>query len=417
VSLLKTKEQKVRAELKTRTAALAARGGLKPWEVKPLGGQPGPGISAADLVQLDLPEPKFAVPGLICEGLTILGGRPKQGKSWLSLLVSWAAAGGHDLDGRPCAGGAVLYLALEDTKRRLKSRLLMLGPAVGWAFPPSLTLQTSWPRAAEGGLYYLAEWLSANKDTARLVIIDTLAKFRTGRKGNGNSYDEDYEALSQIKQLADLYGVAVLVIHHTRKLPAEDPFEELSGTLAISGAPDGLLILDRRRGADEGRLYATGRDVPESTTPLALDRSTWRWRLGASAEGIDVAGRHVGAGSNTVDQCVTWLREYLGEYAYPSKEIVDAARKAGFKFSALRDAKTALGKNGTGELVSKNFGGDKDNDWWNGFGPWEGWKRRPEPREGDRRTGGPEDRNGQANGQPYRDRRTESADGPELWPG
>lgn len=375
-----------------------------PWATKPAGSAPEAGISAADLVDLELPEPRFAVPGLLCEGLNLLGGRPKQGKSWLSLLLAWAAAGGQVLDGRACDGGDVLYLALEDTRRRLKSRLRTLGPALGWAFPRRLEIRTSWPRAAQGGLYYLAEWLEAHRGTARLVIIDTLAKFRSGRKGNGNTYDEDYEALSQIQALAHMYDVAILVIHHTRKQPAEDPFDELSGTLAIAGAPDGLLILDRKRGADEAKLFVTGRDVPESTVPLTLDRTAWRWTLGPAADGIDTGGRHISPASNRVDQCCAWLREFLDPFAYPSAEIAKAAKEAGYSFDALKQAKARLGRDGSGELANANFGGKGTNDWWSGLGPVDAWTKRPVDQVDRRRPAGrPADSTPDA--------------GPDIWPG
>jgi hypothetical protein len=81
---------------------------------------------------------------------------------------------------------------------------------------------------------------------------------------------------------------------------------------------------------------------------------------------------------------MAWLREFLGRYAFPSGEISAAARAAGFSFSALREAKARLGRDGSGELTNKNYGGDKSNDWWSGLGPYEKWTKRP--------SGGPTDR-------------------------
>ncbi|WP_261763881.1 AAA family ATPase, partial [Pseudonocardia asaccharolytica] len=73
---------------------------------------------------MTFPEPRWAVPGLVCEGVTLLAGPPKVGKSWLSLNLALDIAAG-----RPALGsievepGPVLYLALEDTPRRLQSRM------------------------------------------------------------------------------------------------------------------------------------------------------------------------------------------------------------------------------------------------------------------------------------------------------
>ena len=112
---------------------------------------------------------------------------------------------------------------------------------------------------------------------------------------------------------------------------------------------------------------------------------------------------------------MAWLKEFLAEYAYPSREISQAAAKAGFKFSALKEAKAQLGRDGSGELVSRNFGGGTSNDWWNGLGPWEDWRRRPDPPTL-RRSDGPTVRQTGSVGPSEPDRRSESAGGPEYWP-
>lgn len=336
------------------------------------------GISAADLVGLNLPDPKFAVEGLVCEGLTILGGRPKMGKSWLSLLLAWAVAGGHAIDGRPVKSGHVLLLSLEDTRRRLKSRIEMLAGSLHWPVPANLKIHTSFPRADQGGLYHAVEWLTDHKGEARLIVIDTLAKFRRPVKGAGNSYADDYESLAEIKGLADTHGVAVMVVHHTRKMPAEDPFDELSGTLAISGAADGLMVLDRRRGSDEARLFVTGRDVAEATVPLRLERESFRWHIGASTDGIDTAGRHVSPAENRIEACMAWLREFLGRFAYPSKEIDEAGKLAGFPFSLVKAAKAKLNHKKDGDLYNTSHLPGKGGEWWSGFGRPETWTLRPD---------------------------------------
>lgn len=338
---------------------------------------PPKGVTAADLIAREFSPPRFAIEGLLPEGLTVLGGRPKQGKSWLSLLIGWAVAGRYELDGRGGMPGSVLYLALEDTERRLQGRLRTLAGSLGWEAPGDLMLHTSWPRSPDG-LMPLADWLSARKDEPfRLVIVDTLAKFRTPQKGNGNSYADDYAALGDLKQLLDQYAASGLVIHHTRKLRAEDPFDELSGTLGISGAADTLWILDRERGSDSARLYVTGRDVADATITMTWQKDGCRWIVGPSVDGIDTAGRESSPHVSKLEQCKTWLKEYLRVYAYPSAEIDEAGRAAGFAPTTVRDAKAALGAKGTREIVNKNYGGGQSNDWWSGLGPSDQWKRRP----------------------------------------
>ena len=71
---------------------------------------------------MQFPPLKFIVPDILCEGLSILAGRPKIGKSWISLDIAVAVAtGGLRLSHYKCEPGDVLLLALEDSRRRLKS--------------------------------------------------------------------------------------------------------------------------------------------------------------------------------------------------------------------------------------------------------------------------------------------------------
>lgn len=351
------------------------------WRATPPKGAVPEGITASDLVAMTFDPPKFLVADLLSEGLTVLGGKPKHGKSWASLLLAWAIAAGAELDGRKTLKGDVLYLALEDTRRRLQGRLVKLRDALGWAVPAGLTLQTAWPRADEGGLFAIADWLDQRKDTARLVIVDTLAKFRKPPKGQGSSYAEDYEAVGGFKSLIDHYGVSGLIVHHTRKLRGEDPFDDMSGTLAITGAADSTWVLDTVKKGADARLYLTGRDQPDATVQMTFSPDSGRWLFGAAREGIDVEGRDQGGaadrGATKLDQCKSWLKDFLKVYAYPSAEINEAGVKAGFAPTTITAAKAQLGSKGTGEVCHKNFGGDKTNDWWSGIGPYTGWNRRP----------------------------------------
>jgi hypothetical protein len=270
----------------------------------------------------------------------------------------------------------VLYLALEDTYRRLQSRLFTLRKGVDFPIPERLTLAIDWPRADADGLQHVAEWLEARQGAARLVIVDTLAKFRKVQTGKGNSYAEDYEAVGGLKKLLDHYGACGLVVHHTRKLKSADPFEDLSGTQGIAGAADTMWVLESDR-SREAKLYLDGRDIARGTVPLTFDRDTCRWQFGAWADGVDAAGRGDTAATSKARACEAWLREFLAEYARPSAELEQASRDAGFAFQHLANAKAALGSKGTGEVTHKPFGKGGAKVWWSGLGPVADWKFRP----------------------------------------
>jgi len=177
----------------------------------------------------------------------------------------------------PCEAGDVLYLALEDTGRRLQDRLVRMlnDPRLA---PARLHRVTEWSRFDAGGLEALEEWLTAYPD-ARLVIIDTLGKVRARRQRNANLYDEDYAAGTAMKKLADRYGVAILVNHHTSQARAEDVFDTVSGTLATTGAADAVIVIQRSRGVADATLDITGRDVEEARYALRWNASVASWTI------------------------------------------------------------------------------------------------------------------------------------------
>lgn len=233
--------------------------------------------TAAELMATDFPEPRWAVPGLLAEGLNLLAGAPKLGKSWMALNLSVAiASGGHALGRIPVDTGDVLYLALEDNPRRLQRRLTaVLGddPA-----PARLTLAVECEPVPAGGRERIAGWLDTHPD-ARLVVVDVFTKVRGQTSERANRYEADYLAMSHLKSLADEYEVALLVVHHTRKMASEDFLDAVSGTQGIAGAADAVLVLTRSRGAAGGVLKVTGRDVEEAEHALDFDAHRGTWKL------------------------------------------------------------------------------------------------------------------------------------------
>jgi RecA-family ATPase len=209
----------------------------------------------------------------------LLVGAPKIGKSWLALNIGVAVGGTRvALGSVKVKTGDVLFLALEDSPRRLSTRLkLVLG--AGAPAPKGLFMETQWPRLADGGARRLDEYLSTHPKT-RLVVVDVLAKVRdlTDTRG-GNAYAADYAAMTALKDVADKHKVAMLVLHHDRKAGAEDFVDRVSGTSGVAGAADTILIIDRARNSAEAKLLVTGRDVEEHEAGLQLDASCGRWSL------------------------------------------------------------------------------------------------------------------------------------------
>jgi AAA domain/IclR helix-turn-helix domain len=239
-------------------------------------------FTATELMAEDLPPVKWIVPDMLPEGVTILGGKPKMGKSWMALGLGIAvASGGVALGVKPVERGEVLYLALEDNRRRLQKRLKKLLTVEA---PARLHIATEWPRMDEGGAEMLSEWLVEHPE-ARLVVVDILKKVRPQASVHRSVYEADYEALEAMQRLAGKYGIALLVIHHLRKLGASDPLDELSGSTGLSGGADGILVLKRDRGRADAYLHVTGREIEEEAElALRWDADLASWTLAGDAE-------------------------------------------------------------------------------------------------------------------------------------
>ena len=297
-------------------------------------------FTAADLMALELPEVRWAVPDIIPEGVTLLAGKPKLGKSWLTLGLGVATAtGGVALGTKRVEQGKCLYLALEDNRRRLQKRLDKLlagGPA-----PEGLHIALEWPRLDEGGAEALDEWLEAQPD-ARLVVVDTLKKVRPRTSGNRGVYDVDYEALEPLLPLAAEHNVAIVVVHHTRKLAASDPLDEISGSTGLSGGVDGALVLRKDRGRADAYLHVTGRDIEEEQElALRWDPNTAGWGIVGDADEYRLGEERAAV--------VRMLKNADGPRS--PKDVAEALGKKG---GAVRELLSQMAK--SGEIENVGYG-------------------------------------------------------------
>ncbi len=244
-------------------------------------------VTAAELMDMTFDPTRWVVPDVLPEGLSLLVGKPKKGKSWMALgMCEAVAVGGVALGTRRVEQGDTLYLALEDNKKRLQKRLKKI--LNGRSAPDRMHLHTEWPSLDEGGAEQLDAWLTEHPDT-RLVVIDTLAKIRRAGRGQ-NIYAEDYAALEQLLPLASKHGVAIVVVHHLRKMAASDPLDEISSSTGLTAGVDGFLILRRTPGSKGPTLYVDGRDIEEPTEyALIWNLNTATWTIEGEAEEVHLS--------------------------------------------------------------------------------------------------------------------------------
>ncbi len=220
-------------------------------------------------------EPRVpVVDGLLNSGTYIFAGAPKVGKSFFMAQLAYHVAMGVPLWDYPVREGSVLYLALEDDYARLQQRLAMM---FGDESTDKLYLAVKSKTIKDGLAKQMECFVREHKD-ARLIIIDTLQRIRES-DGDKMSYGSDYDNMTPLKEFSDKTGVAIIVVHHTRKMAADDVCETISGTNGLLGAVDGALILyKKKRTSSEATLDIIGRDQQEQEITLEKDLETCVWK-------------------------------------------------------------------------------------------------------------------------------------------
>jgi predicted ATP-dependent serine protease len=331
-------------------------------------------FSAEALIAQKFAPVKWAVTGVLPEGASLLAGKPKMGKSWLGMgLAVNVASGAKAFGSADVERGNVLYLALEDNKRRLKERLQKM--LAGRPVPKGLYFETECPRVNAGGLEHIEAWLQAHPD-ARLVIVDTLAKIRPLVHSSQGMYQADYLAVEGLKRLSDTYRVTLLIITHLRKGKSEDGdvTDEISGSTGLTGGVDGTLVLKRERGQADAVLHVTGRDVEEAELAMQFNQDTCTWTLAGPAEaflrsrertdimrvlrnenramGPSEVAAALGKDSNTVGQRM-WKMGQDGELRVPSRGLYALP-----SYTHNDDKENKVGNNDKDDKVDENLSGE-----------------------------------------------------------
>ena len=215
------------------------------------------------------------IDGLLQNGTYIFAGAPKIGKSFLMAQLAYHVATGKPLWGYDVHQGTVLYLALEDGHERLQKRMYRM---FGVEDVSNLHFAINAKQLGNGLDAQLEKFVREHPDT-RLVIIDTLQKVRE-LSGEAYSYRDDYQIIGQLKQFADKFKLCMLIVHHTRKSPANDEFDRISGTTGIYGCADGAFVLSKEHRTDStATLSISGRDQPDQCIYLVRDEETLQWNF------------------------------------------------------------------------------------------------------------------------------------------
>ena len=231
-------------------------------------------ISMTELYQTAYQSRPPIIDGLLYAGAYILAGAPKIGKSWLALWLCLCVAQGQPLWNFATTQGEALYLSLEDSFQRIQTRLFDLTEDT----PPTLHFAIM-ADTLKHGLEQQIEQFLMEHPTTKLVVIDTLQRVR-GTGSDSNLYANDYQDIGLLKKLADKRHIAILLIHHLRKLHDDDPMNMISGSTGLSGAADSTFVLQKNsRLANIASLHCTGRDIPDRTLKLEFGEDDHVWKL------------------------------------------------------------------------------------------------------------------------------------------
>ena len=230
-------------------------------------------IDGETLMDMRLVPTKFCVDTLLPQGICILGGAPKIGKSWLVLDLCVRIAKGEPIWNLQTHKGTVLYLCLEDTLRRVQERLNSITDEV----PKEVYFATTAHTLADDLCDDIRSFVNEHPNTV-FVAIDTFQVIRSYTADT--SYANDYDELRKLKKLADELNITLLLVHHLRKQGDSDPLNKLSGTTGISGAVDAVVVLDKsKRSQDNATLVATGRDIEYRELEIRFSKDTHTWEL------------------------------------------------------------------------------------------------------------------------------------------
>lgn len=240
-------------------------------------------IDGETLMDMNLPRTKFVIQGILPQGLAIIAGAPKIGKSWLMLDWCVKIAKGENIWNFKTTKGTTLYLCLEDNDNRIQDRLLTITDEV----TSDVYFVTDCCSLSDGLEEQIRNFVNEHSDTV-LIVIDTFQKVRQNSKDT--SYASDYKEIATIKKIADELQIAILLVHHMRKQDDKDPLNKLSGTNGIAGGADTIFILDRsKRSQNSSTLICTGRDIEYREFELNFNKDDCVWNLIAdSSENPDM---------------------------------------------------------------------------------------------------------------------------------
>lgn len=289
-------------------------------------------VTASELDEMDIPPIEWLVDKILPVGLAMLGAPSKYYKSYMALDLCIRICNGSKFLGFNCTKHACLYLDLESTKRRPRSRLnQILGDQ---RKPDNLYIITGddEPGRINDGLEEQINYQLSEHPEIKFIVIDVFQMVRQQAKRNQSGYDRDYEDFKVLKKIADSNNVGLMLIHHTRKMvDPTDPFNNLSGSVGVMGALDCAMVISKdKRNDKEATLHITGRDMESMELKIQFNRKTFQWECIGTAEDVEKQREVDEYNNSPITKTIKKLLEQNGgEWSGTATDISNASKFLG----------------------------------------------------------------------------------------
>lgn len=239
------------------------------------------GITADEILSMSFPPKRFAVERMTAEGLNVVVGRPKSGKTIFLFQKAICVAAGYNFVGHKTRQGHVLYIALEDTLRRIEDRLRGMGMEAYMSeatnylkFEPA----ERWLKYRNRQLPILKSYINEMGGDLIYVVVDTLQRWRSleTEEATKNPYAADSTFMGNLWNLANDTSTPMDFVHHSRKGSTGDYINDSSGTQGIAGGCDSMTLFTRKDHCNYAKIASNGRDVDEAEKYVVWDKEL-RW--------------------------------------------------------------------------------------------------------------------------------------------
>lgn len=223
--------------------------------------------SSALMVQA-FPPITYFVDRMFPQGLVLLAGKSKRGKTYLCLDLALSISQGIPaLQTMPTHQGRVLFVSLEDGARLVQKNLATIAPM--FQGHPALDFAYEFPIIGEGAAEEFAKQLE-HYDVIFLDILGRIMPRSSSTARTATEYQVVQEALGPLHDLVRDRDKMIVFLDHTRKAPSEDVFDTIMGSAGKQGTVDTVLVYTRGAGETEGTLHGKSKINGENTIVMRM---------------------------------------------------------------------------------------------------------------------------------------------------